>query len=181
MKTKILLSLLFLAFIMSSGCKKEEEDDDTNKKVLVGSFMLKGDSYNIYTTGSEPAGVLQLMHHLSDGYSTGGFTIAGTNTNTGIGAVQLFIEYTANTGISSSYINGDIYNDDHTFDPWLSSYSITSANGSTMITGSEPDGTIDITKNSDGNFTVAFDLVFSDSTTASGTITQDYKVQEMNF
>ncbi|MFO8054279.1 MAG: hypothetical protein R6U19_03845 [Bacteroidales bacterium] len=122
-----------------------------------------------------------MTHHLSDGNSSGGFTIGGTNSNTGIGVVQLFIEYTANTGISGNYKNGDIYTDDHTFDPWLSSYSITSANGNTMITGSEPDGTIDITKNSDGNFTVAFDLVFSDSTTASGTIIQDYKVQEMNF
>jgi|WetSurMetagenome_2_1015567.scaffolds.fasta_scaffold844204_1 hypothetical protein len=175
MKRKNLLALFILALVITTGCKKDEETTTQS-----GSFMLKGEKFEISSDASAATGVLQLMHDLAEGSTSGSFSITGSNASK-TGIIQIAVDYTTSTGIAGDYKNGDIFNGDHTFDPWLSSYSTYSASGTNMISGNEADGTLTVTKNSSDSFTVSFNLIFSDSTTASGNITQKYTVQEMNL
>lgn len=175
MKRKNLLALFILALVITAGCKK---DDDT--KPEVSSFMLKGEKFEVSSQASAATGILQLMHDLDEGSTFGSITITGTNASK-TGMLQIAIGYTTINGIAGDYKNGDIFNVDRTFDPWLSSYTTVSASGTNMISGNQADGTLTVIKNSSDNYTVTFNLTFSDSTTASGNITQRYTVQEMNL
>jgi hypothetical protein len=145
----------------------------------VSSFMLKGEKYEIPSQEST-TGVIQLMHDISEGTTSGSISITGYKSPM-VGVVQIGIAYTTGTGITGIYKNGDHFTGDHTFDPWLSSYSTVIQGGTNMVSGNEADGTLSVTKNSADNYTVSFNLTFSDSTTASGNITQKYVVQEVDF
>lgn len=176
MKTINALIMLSLSVMILAGCNKKDEDT----KELVGSFMLKGEKFEIYSEDDQPTGILQIFHDQADDLSEGSFTISGLS-ETHIGSIQIGIEYKTSTGISGTYLNGDFSAGNHLFDPWLSSYSYTSLSGTSMITGNEPEGTLTINKNSSGLYTVNFSFIYSDSTVASGNIKQNYTVQEVNF
>lgn len=175
MKSKNLLALLFIALVVTAGCKK---DDDSNP--LVGSFTLKGETFEILTTGSAPTGILQLIHDLAGNSTFGTLTITGANTSK-TGVLQIAIDYTTSSGITGEYKNGNLNTGAHTFEPWLTSYSTTTLSGTNMITGNDATGTLTITKNASDSYTVSFNFIYADSTSATGNITQKYTVQEMNI
>jgi hypothetical protein len=177
MNRKNLLAFVILAFVIGSGCKKK--DDTTTTAPAVSSFMLKGEKYEIPSQGTT-TGVLQLMHDITEGTTSGSISITGIKGTT-VGVVQCGINYKTDKGITGVYKNGGIYTGDHTFDPWLCSYTTMTQSGTNTLSGNDPDGTLTVTKNSSDNYTVSFNLTYSDSITASGNITQKYTVQEFNF
>ncbi len=172
MKTKNLLTLLILVLVVITACNKDKDDDD-DATDQIGSFTLKGEEYEI---NSQTQGILQLIHDLSEGTTSGGISITGKKSSK-MAVLQIAIDYKTSEGISGNYLNGDNFTDDHTFDPWLCNYLISTTGAS----GNEADGTLSITKKSNDKYTVEFDFIFSDSTTAKGNITQKYEVQESSF
>lgn len=176
MKKNTLLLILGLIAVVLAGCKKDDDDD----KKLVGSFMFKGEKFEIYSENGETTGTLQVFHDLGEGTSSGAFTIAGANSSKAC-TIQIAIEYETASGITGTYTNGDVTPSARIFDPWLSSYMTTYLSGPSMTTGNEPDGTLSIAKKSGNSYSVTFSFIYSDGSTATGNITQAYTVQEMNI
>jgi hypothetical protein len=177
MKRRNLLAFVILAFVIISGCKKD--DDTTTPEPVLSSFMLKGEKYEI-PSQETPTGVIQLIHDLSEGTTTGSISITGYKSPM-VGVIQLVISYITSTGVTGVYKNGELYSSDHTFDPFLSSYSTMTQSGTIMVTGSNADGTLTVTKNSSDNYTVSFNLTYADNSTSSGNITQKFVVQEVSY
>lgn len=175
MKAKALITLLAVAIILAPGCKKDEDEPK-----LVGTFTLGGEKFEIFSEDEQPTGTFQVFHEQSSGISGGAFTFSGVNDKHSA-TIQIAIEYPTSEGISGDYENGDVSSADHVYEPWLSSYTLTNTGGTGTTNVNEPDGSLTVSRNGEDNFTISFDFIFSDSTTAKGTITQDYLVQEMSI
>jgi len=177
MKNTRTLVMLALALSILAGCKKDD-DDDGNK--LVGSFTFDGVKYEIYSENNEPTGAIMLFHDSGEGITEGSFTIAGATKEYAV-TLGFAITYTTSAGISGTYTNEDLGPGSHTFSPWLSSYLKVNTSGTSSLNGNEPEGTLSIVKKSGNTYTLTFSFTYSDGTTASGNITQEYTVQEINM
>lgn len=170
MKKLHLLAILLIGLLIASGCKKDDDTTTTNN--AVGTISVGDKKFDV----EKGDGIIQLIN---DGNTTTGAITIGGNNSTHTLVLGLSIEYVTADGISGDYENGDNSSSNHIFEPWLTQVTIYTNDGLSNQNYNEPDGTLKVTHNSGNNYSVNFNMAFSDTVTVSGDLTFDFIVQQM--
>lgn len=166
----LFLSLLTIGIV---SCSSDDDNGSSSSK-----FTIEGTEYDMGSI--EPnGGIIQIISGFEDSNSAQ-ISVTGINDSKS-GTVRFVLNFDPAVGITGTYADGDILDEVGVFDTDAAMYMTQEIiDGSQHIESSEGgEGTFKITHNSGANYTIEFNVTYDDGVVASGTITQDFVVQEI--
>ena len=168
MKKILKTSFLLVSVLFLMSCSS---DDNSGSSV---SFTLDGEAYKV------DQAAIQVFNNLSEGTSNGSISLTGSKGGK-IGSVSFSVDYNTADGIAGTYTSdeGDWDEVEGTYSSWLSAYTI--FEGQNMTSSNEPVGPIKIISHGNNQYTLEFDVTYTDNVTASGNVKTTFTVQSMNI
>ncbi len=168
MKKLLKTTFLFVSVLFLMSCSSDDNNSSS------ASFTLDGETYKV-----EQAAI-QVFNNLSEGTSNGSISLTGSKGGK-IGSVSFSVDYNTTDGIAGTYTSdeGDWDEIEGTYSSWLSSYTI--VDGQSMTSSNEPTGPIKIISHGDNQYTLEFNVTYTDNVTASGNVKTTFTVQAMNI
>ncbi len=163
MKTErnwLIIMLLILFTSITGGCSKKDNDPKENKN----SFVLDGVAYSVNITS------LQSQNDGS-GLSIASIIMTGNNESK-VGTLTFLVHYYTTEGITGTYTPAAGIGSGQTYTPHLTIYSI--QNGAELKTGAYPEGEVKITSHGGTEYSLEFDLIFSDGVKASANVKRSF-------
>lgn len=176
---KNLFRSVFMLIAVYAMVSCSSDDDSGNGGGT--TFTLDGENYDMSLFQGHGSSLQIVNIGAEENMSTGQITLIGLN-GMKQGTLQFVVTFNTDEGISGTYHAGDI-DEVGTYDSESANYYTSEiVDGSQEIhLGEGGEGTFKITKNSENNYSVEFEITYDDGKISKGNFTKDFFVQEVGF